>query len=361
MPRLADCHRRFGFSPTPEHVYALESNQRRRHGFIPCPCMNRPTSCDGDRDHAPPSRGRARQQPSAVASSSDQVGRRGPRRGRPRRLVSFDAPETTQKRTRRAAQHVKPGPVARCVQGDAVARPVGPEEDGRHVADDASSARAAKSCGRRGSRRCRRGSARRRIGEPRPNTAISMPACISRTGACCARATAPPSWRGRRRRRARGTAARLRHMPRRTAAGSRWRTADARRARVAGAVQLHDTCRDGLGTRCRLIASWSSSPTRRPRSCSGRRSCRAAVRRSDGDALEPVDVARVVGHGNDVRGHAEPIAQIAASRCRGMSRGERDVDVDDARLRARELSSRETVEREVPSSRAIASIVRSCT
>ena len=29
MPRLADYHRRFGFSPTPEHVYALDSKSTR--------------------------------------------------------------------------------------------------------------------------------------------------------------------------------------------------------------------------------------------------------------------------------------------------------------------------------------------
>ena len=36
VPWLADCHRRFGFSPTPEHVDALECSQRTCGWFIPC-------------------------------------------------------------------------------------------------------------------------------------------------------------------------------------------------------------------------------------------------------------------------------------------------------------------------------------
>src|SRR6478752_1351812 len=41
MPRLADSHRRFGFTPTPEHVDALECSQRGIRPFIPCLRMNR--------------------------------------------------------------------------------------------------------------------------------------------------------------------------------------------------------------------------------------------------------------------------------------------------------------------------------
>ena len=35
-PQLADCHRRFGFSPTPEHVDALSVVNAPRGRFIPC-------------------------------------------------------------------------------------------------------------------------------------------------------------------------------------------------------------------------------------------------------------------------------------------------------------------------------------
>ncbi len=104
LPRLADCHRRFGFSPTPEHVDALECSQRGIRLFHSVRM----------RRHRRISRSSAR---AAASSTTRSVTR--PAARAPRRLSSFETPETTHSRRGTWRSTSKRGPGRAFVQGDA--------------------------------------------------------------------------------------------------------------------------------------------------------------------------------------------------------------------------------------------------
>ena len=119
--QLADCNRRFGITPTPEHVCRIDCKSTRGR-----PSYSRVVASQAARVSM-----RARAVPSSTIRSV-----MSPAASAPRRLAIFEPARDDAHAAGRAAQHREVGPGRAFVQRDAVGRAVGAVEHGGDVADD---------------------------------------------------------------------------------------------------------------------------------------------------------------------------------------------------------------------------------